>query len=60
MSDVRITISPKVSKEVYTRFRDLCHANDIPVERGIEETLRTALHRAGVLTKEQEDAGTDS
>ncbi len=29
MSERRITISPKVDRKIYFRFKDLCHAHGI-------------------------------
>ncbi len=48
MSERRITISPKVDRKIYFRFKDLCHAHDIAVERGIEQAMQNVLERAGV------------
>ncbi len=48
MSERRITISPKVSRQIYFRFRDLCHAHGIAVERGVEQAMEEVLDRAGV------------
>ena len=48
MSERRITISPKVDRRIYFRFRDLCFAHGIAVERGVEQALKQVLDRAGV------------
>ena len=48
MSERRITISPKVDRKIYFRFRDLCHAHGISAERGVEQAMKDVLERAGV------------
>ena len=48
MNERRITISPKVDRKIYFRFKDLCHAHGIAVERGVEQALKQVLDRAGV------------
>ena len=48
MSERRITISPKVDRNTYFRFKDLCHAHGIAAERGIEQAMKDVLDRAGV------------
>ena len=48
MSERRITISPKVDRKIYFRFKDLCHAHGIAVERGVEQAMKEVLDRAGV------------
>ena len=48
MSERRITISPKVDRRIYFRFKDLCHAHGIAVERGVEQVMKDVLDRAGV------------
>ncbi len=48
MSERRITISPKVDRKIYFRFKDLCHAHGIAVERGVEQAMKDVLDRAGV------------
>ena len=48
MSERRITISPKVDRKIYFRFRDLCHAHGISAERGVEQAMKDVLDRAGV------------
>ncbi len=49
MSERRITISPKVDREIYFTFKDLCHAHGIAVERGVEQAMKDVLERAGVV-----------
>ena len=49
MSERRITISPKVDRKIYFRFKDLCHAHGIAVERGVEQAMKDVLDRAGVV-----------
>ena len=48
MSERRITISPKVDRKIYFRFKDLCHAHGIAVERGVEQAMKDVLERVGV------------
>ena len=48
MSERRITISPKVDRKIYFRFRDLCYAHGVTVERGVEQAMKDVLDRAGV------------
>lgn len=43
-----IPIQPRVDRDLYFKFRALCHANDVTVEQAIEELIRAALERAGV------------
>jgi len=43
-----IPIQPRIDRDLYCRFRALCHASDVTVERAIEELMRSALDRAGV------------
>jgi hypothetical protein len=43
-----IPIQPRVDRDLYFRFRALCHANGVTVERAVEELIRAALERAGV------------
>ena len=40
MSERRITISPKVDRKIYFKFKDLCHAHGIAAERGIEQAMK--------------------
>ena len=48
----KVTVTPRISRDVYFKFKSLCHAHRIPVERGIEEVLRAALERAQVDVRE--------
>ena len=47
MSERRITISPKVDRKIYFRFKDLCHAHGIAVERGVEQAMKEVLRQSG-------------
>lgn len=53
MSERRITISPKVDRKIYFRFKDLCHAHGIAVERGVEQAMKDVLDRAGVANDDE-------
>ena len=53
----RVTIQPKVPRDVYFRFKQLCHAHDVSVERAIAELMREALERAGVSSLERASKG---
>ena len=48
----KIVIQPRVSRSAYFKFKQLCHAHSVPVERAIEELMKDALERAGVETAE--------
>lgn len=50
-----IPIQPRVDRDMYFRFRALCHANDVTVEQAIEELIRAALERAGVSQAKDEN-----
>jgi len=52
MPESRITITPRIARGVYFKFKSLCHAHRISVERGIEEALRRALERAAIDVRE--------
>ena len=56
MSDSKITISPRVARIIYFRFRDLCHAHGLTVQRGVEEVMRRALERARIPLDLQREA----
>jgi hypothetical protein len=48
-ADMRtIPIQPRIDRDLYFKFRALCHASDVTVERAIEELIRAALERAGI------------
>jgi hypothetical protein len=55
--DDRITISPTVSRETYARFRSLCLAIGVPIERGIEEIMRRTLEQTGLDITDGRKAG---
>ena len=44
----KLPIQPRIDSGLYYRFRALCHANGVTVERAVEELIRSALERAGV------------
>ncbi len=48
MSERRITISPKIDRNTYFKFRDLCHAHGIAVERGVEQAMKEVLDPAAL------------
>ena len=43
-----VPIQPRVDRDLYFKFRALCHSNGVTVERAVEELIRSALERAGV------------
>ncbi len=51
----QVTITAKVSRKTYYQFRDFCRAHGVSVYQGIDEALRAALARAGVLVQEKEE-----
>lgn len=44
----KIAIQPKVSRDVYFKFKTFAQANGVPIEKAIEELMRQALTRAGI------------
>jgi hypothetical protein len=55
----RIAIQPKVSRDVYFKFKALAIANGVTVERAIEQAMRDILARARIpLTSSEEPVST--
>jgi len=49
--DRRIAIQPKVSADVWLRFKALCHARKVVAEQALEVLLIQALEEAGLRRK---------
>lgn len=45
-------IQPRVPRDTYFQFRQLCKALDVPVERAIAGLMQEALDRAGFPVRE--------
>jgi hypothetical protein len=48
VSSQRVAFTTTVSREVWFRFRDLCHSHKVPIERAVEALFREALQKAGI------------
>ena len=49
--DKRLTIQPKISADVYFRFKSMCHARKLAVEQVIEVLMIRELEKAGLSRK---------
>ena len=53
MGDRRINFTTRIDREVWFRFRDLCHSHKVSVERAVEALFREALRESGIEVRER-------
>ena len=41
----RMTISPMVNRKIFFEFRDLCYANGVAMQKGVEQLMLAAVRR---------------
>jgi hypothetical protein len=52
VSSQRVPFTTSVNREVWFKFRDLCHSHGIPIEKAVEVLLRETLEKNGIEVRE--------
>ena len=58
MSSQRVTFTTSIDRATYFRFRDLCHAHKVPIERAVEVLLRETLKQNGIEVRPEDSSTT--
>ena len=48
----RMTISPMVNRKIFFEFRDLCYANGVAMQKGVEQLMLAAVRRNNLFDGE--------
>ncbi len=52
MDGKRMTISPMVNRKIFFEFRDLCYANGVAMQKGVEQLMLAAVRRNSLFDGE--------